>query len=168
MLRLNLGCGSKRLPGFVNMDFQGGDVDHDLTQPLPFDDGTVDEVHAYHVAEHFYRWDIERILADWTRVLKPGGKMVLELPCLDKIVFIFKTAQELGKEVPDRLTLWGLYGDPGYQRPEMCHRWCYSVAELSEIMGSVGLDVEAKEPETHVRIRDMRLEGTKRGNLDVR
>jgi SAM-dependent methyltransferase len=67
--------------------------------PLPFDDDTFDEIHAYHVLEHvgrqgdwrffFKQWD------EFYRLLKPGG-------------IIFGTSPSLGSE-------W-LWGDPGHTR----------------------------------------------------
>jgi predicted SAM-dependent methyltransferase len=169
MLRLNLGCGAKRLDGFINVDLADGaykvqpDVVCDAFGPLPFATATVDEVHAYHVAEHCYRWQIEGVLSEWTRVLKPGGLLVLELPCLDKVIHIFKIAAEMRKPPPVNLTMWGLFGDPGWKNPAMCHRWAYSIGEMTDLMEAAGLTVESKEPQTHVKVRDMRLEGIKHG-----
>lgn len=160
MLKLNLGCGKKKLEGFVNVDFADADVVHDLTQPLPFEAGSADEVHAYHVAEHFYRWEIEAILADWVRVLKPGGKLVLEMPCLDKILSLFDHFIANREPVPEWV-MWGLYGDPRYKNPAMCHRWGYAEQEMTWLMQRAGLEVTTHEAQTHVAARDMRLEGIK-------
>lgn len=56
-LRLNLGCGEKRLAGFVNVDkFGSPDVKHDLESfPWPWDDNSVCETHLIHVLEHIGR-----------------------------------------------------------------------------------------------------------------
>jgi predicted SAM-dependent methyltransferase len=165
-LLLNLGCGHKKWPGFVNVDGYESDrakpdLVHDLTKPLPFDDGVADEIHAYHVIEHFHRWEVPVILKDWARVLKPGGLMVLECPCLNKVLGIFNHFIAKNQAVDGRLTMWALYGDPNYKEPAMCHRWCYSTAELTDEMEAVGLTVESTTPQTHVPFRDMRLEGRK-------
>ena len=167
-MKLNLGCGQKHLPDFVNVDIADNwadnppDVAADITKALPFDDDSADEIHAYHVVEHIFRWEVEGVLRDWFRVLKPGGKMVLELPCLDKILWLFSKYQEAKSPVDARLTLWGLYGDPGYKNPDMTHKWCYAMSELQSLMQGIGLrEVIIMEPQTHVALRDMRLEGTK-------
>lgn len=167
-MKLNLGSGNRTLPGFINVDLPDNwckskpEVIHDITQPLPFENESADEIHAYHVFEHFYRYDADAILMDWVRVLKPGGLMVLELPCLDKIIGIFNHSIDKGLELPENLTMWGLYGDPKYGNPAMVHRWCYSRHELQTMMELNGLTVDAgKLPQTHQPIRDMRLEGRK-------
>lgn len=90
---LLLGCGSnsqKKLGvdgariwnGLVRVDFNSDhspDVVHDLTRlPLPFDDGTFDEVHAYDVMEHLgQQGDWRFFFAQWQdiwRILKPDGR----------------------------------------------------------------------------------------------
>jgi predicted SAM-dependent methyltransferase len=168
-VRLNLGCGGRHLKGFINIDFPGNwtgvepDLAHDLSTALPFPDESVDEAHAYHLFEHFYRYDAERILDDWCRTLKPGGRLVLELPCLDKILGLFDLYMTTGDKVPNNYTMWGLFGDPNYKNPHMCHKWCYSIAELSGLVSACGLSATLEEPKTHQPIRDMRIVGVKDG-----
>lgn len=167
-VRLNLGCGPKLLPGFVNVDLANNwsglqpDVVTDVTAPLPFDDNYADEVHAYHVLEHLLRWKVEDCLREWTRVLRPGGQLILEMPCLDKVLKLFQHFEQRGEPPDPRLTLWALYGDPGYKVDAMMHRWCFSVSELMGIVESIGLtDARLEEPQTHIKIRDMRVVATK-------
>ena len=163
-MRLNLGCGSKLLEGFVNVDLADNwtkvppDVVHDISKPLPFEPDSADEIHAYHVLEHFYRWEADRLLSDWKKVLKPGGLLVLELPSLDKILQHFKA-----NPADERLTIWALYGDPKYKNPAMCHRWAYTYSTLRELLESVGFrDINSgKRPQTHIPFRDMRFEARK-------
>lgn len=75
-LRLNLGAGGQPLPGFQNLDGGKGD----FLYPLPYETGSVDEVRASHVLEHFPRAEIPLILKEWVRVLKPGGALKIAVP----------------------------------------------------------------------------------------
>lgn len=172
MIKLNLGCGAKLMEGFVNVDLANNwcetppDVVADV-RVLPFPDDYADEVHAYHVFEHFYRWESEAMLQEWIRVLKPNGLLVLEMPCLDKVLALFDYYHRKQKPLNPAATMYALYGDPNYNDESMCHRWCYSVAELGQMMADNGLDVEEKDPQTHIKVRDMRLEGIKRGLIQL-
>lgn len=70
-LRLNLGAGFQPYTGYLSVDTHPyADVRHDLRDPLPFADESVDEIFASHVLEHFPLWQIQEILVDWNRVLK--------------------------------------------------------------------------------------------------
>ena len=87
-VRLNLGCGDKILDGYTNVDIvderagQKPDVNCDVRQLTVFEDNYADEILAVHVVEHFWRWEVQAIIQEWMRVLKPGGKMILECPNL--------------------------------------------------------------------------------------
>lgn len=91
-MQLLIGCGSNRLKklsrrgrpkwdGLVTLDHEARhrpDVVHDLMSlPLPFDDSSADEIHAYDVLEHCgaqgdWRWFFAQ-WSDFWRILKPGG-----------------------------------------------------------------------------------------------
>ena len=45
---------------------------------LPFKDRTLDFVHASHLIEDFADWT--PVLAEWVRVLKPGGYLIIAVP----------------------------------------------------------------------------------------
>lgn len=166
-VRLNLGCGNKLWPGFINVDKVGGnwsgikpDVECDVTS-LPFGSDYADEIHAIHIIEHFHRLKVDKILSHWRDVLKPGGLLVLECPSLDKIAFHLQN--RVYTEDWLRMTLIGLYGE--YWREdssEMMHKWCYSAGELKLILKKCGFrDITVDHPKFHRVQRDMRLEARK-------
>ncbi len=158
-VRINLGCGLTHFPGksWINCD-RNGDADTICeAYPLPFDTDFADEVWAIHLLEHIHRAEAGRALNEWFRVLKPGGKLVVELPCLDKISQLI-----VNGEKNMRLTTMGLFGDPRDPKPDMLHKWCWSIAELADALHGVNFqDIQTREPMFHLAARDMRIEARK-------
>lgn len=156
-VRLHLGSGDKYWPGWVNVDLHAkADINCDITK-LPFESNYADEIQAHHVLEHLHRKEAGPALYEWYRVLKPNGKIVLELPSLDKIARMIVEGEK-----NQRLTLLGLYGDPRDPKPDMLHKWGYSVAELTDLLTGVGFrEVTFTTPVFHIAQRDMRAEAVK-------
>lgn len=85
-MKLNLGCGSKTVPGFVNVDkypTATTDTVFDLeTTPWPWASDSVDEVHFIHSLEHLGR-DTEtylNIFKELYRVCAHGAVVVIQVP----------------------------------------------------------------------------------------
>lgn len=80
-MQLNLGCGSKPLEGFVNVDIapiDGVDVVMDLdTFPWPWEDQSVSFIKAMDIFEHVSE-PVMFMRESW-RVLKPGGILDLHV-----------------------------------------------------------------------------------------
>jgi predicted SAM-dependent methyltransferase len=79
---LELGAGPRRgKNGWVTSDVQiGADLMIDLLEPLPFPDNTIDMFYSSHVLEHFSTRQIENILQECRRVLKPGAVLSACVP----------------------------------------------------------------------------------------
>ena len=143
-LRLNLGCGDKLLPGYVNVDIAESrrgvrpDVLCDLRRLSAFETDSADEILSVHVVEHFWRWEVANILREWLRVLRPGGTMVLECPNLASACQAFLANPEAGaKPGPEgQRTMWVFYGDPKWRDPLMVHRWGYTPASLAALIAA--------------------------------
>lgn len=75
-LRLNLGSGLVNVEGFVNLDIKRGEPAY----PLTVEDGSVDEILASHVLEHYSHLQVSEVLQHWVAKLKPGGRIRLAVP----------------------------------------------------------------------------------------
>ncbi|HET7730568.1 MAG TPA: methyltransferase domain-containing protein [Usitatibacter sp.] len=170
-LRLNLGCGDKILAGYVNVDVveaRAGvrpDVICDLHDLAPFADASADEILSVHVVEHFWRWEIADVLREWVRVLKPGGRMIVECPNIQSAcqTFLENPVEYAHEDQRGQRTMWVFYGDPKWNDPLMIHRWGYTPESLRELLSEVGLrDVRQEPAQFKLREpRDMRVVGVK-------
>jgi SAM-dependent methyltransferase len=167
--KLNLGCGDKILPGYINVDVAEArlgkkpDVLCDLRQLTPFEDQSVDEILSVHVVEHFWRWEVVDILKEWVRVLKPGGVMYLECPnLLSACQAILQNPDMASGPGPEgQRSMWVLYGDPSWKDPLMIHRWGYTPRSLAQVMHEAGL-VKLRQEAAQFKLReprDMRIVG---------
>ena len=170
-LRLNLGCGDKLLPGYVNVDIAESrrgvrpDVLCDLRRLSAFESDSADEILSVHVVEHFWRWEIVDILTEWSRVLKPGGTMIVECPNLATACeeLLKDPAGRSGPGPEGQRTMWVLYGDPNWKDELMCHRWGYTPESLCQVLQEAGLAEVCREPAQFKlrEPRDMRVVGIK-------
>lgn len=107
-LKLDLGCGGRKQPGFTGVDslsFPGVDVVADLRQRWPFEDSSVDEAYSSHCLEHFDANERVHFLNELWRVLKPGAKCTVIVP---------------------HWSSCRAYGDPTHKWPPMCEfLWNY-------------------------------------------
>lgn len=163
-MRLNLGAGKMVLPGYVNIDIQQNpkakrklDIIADVRN-VPLQDECAEEVFAAHVVEHFHRWETDAVIAEWKRLLKPGGRLVLELPNIEA------AARNLLAGMDDQMCMWGFYGDPSHKDPYMCHPWGFTPRSIEKLLVDGGFkDIRILPPQTHGRRinRDMRVEARK-------
>ena len=170
-VRLNLGCGDKRLPGYINVDVADErlgtkpDVNCDVRKLDRFANDSVDEVLSVHIVERFWRWEVLDVLREWVRVLKPGGQLIIECPNLLTACIEFVNDPERGADDgPDgQRTMWVLYGDPRWHNPSMVKRWGYTAQSLAKLMTQAGLvNVHQDAAEYKLREpRDMRVAGEK-------
>lgn len=156
-VKLHLGCGFKRWDGWTNIDLAEGDISADL-RSLPFDDDHADVAAAIHVLEHFNPWEVQPLLKEWKRILKPGGKLILELPCMDKILYYMTQCLQMRQPMDLQMTWLALWGDPRHHSVAMMHKWGYTKDQLrAEIVQAGFCNIEMQEPKYHVAQRDMRL-----------
>lgn len=119
-IKLNLGCGGLTYPDYVNIDLYSNQADVKMdVRHLEYPDNYADEIAAYHVFEHLSPYEARNILAEWLRVLKPNGKLVMELPDIAAMCAAFGSATKdekyrllnciYGSTQPDHPHLFGWY-----------------------------------------------------------
>ena len=131
-LKVNLGCGTKKREGFVNVDIanKGAAVLLDVAKDdWPWGDGTVDEVHSYHLIEHLTECDGKAVTAKTFRALRSGGRVVIECPDLEKICRDYPRSTRKGR--------WGMYGISRWGDP-MRHRFGYCGPTLALLLSQAG------------------------------
>ena len=85
-IKLDLGSGPLPQPGYYSVDLYDdrAQVKMDINK-LDFDDESVSELLASHVFEHLNPYKIAGVLTDWLRVLKPGGRLIMEMPNIEEL-----------------------------------------------------------------------------------
>lgn len=106
-VRLHLGCGEVRLPGYVNIDAPvivrpvmsacRPDVEADV-RSLTYAPNSVDEVRSHHLFEHFDRPTAIKLLIEWRRWLKSGGRLVIETPDFEACSVAWLAAKDLAEK----------------------------------------------------------------------
>lgn len=84
IIEVNLGCGNVKQKGWVGIDIRKFPaVDYVMNvgkEKLPFEDNSVDKIHADHLFEHFYPHELIFCVEECFRVLKPSGHLLVSVP----------------------------------------------------------------------------------------
>ncbi len=103
--KLEIGASGTRVTGFETLNIQWGrDINYvlDASKPLPFRDGTFEIVYASHILEHIPWYTVEGTLKEWTRIVKPGGRLEVWVPDGLKICKVVIEAEAaLRDTIPD-------------------------------------------------------------------
>ena len=175
MKKLNLGCASQVVDGWINVDYFLGarlaklplftflnsklkifkmnwskDIFlHDLTRPLPWNSNAVDEIYTSHTLEHLSREDGLSLIAECYRVLKCGGVLRIVVPDLQVIVGKYNSGSIKSDEFIEALgaTQHKPKGLRGIIKKltQYPHQCMYTTERLKEIMESNGLDTTPKK-----------------------
>jgi SAM-dependent methyltransferase len=156
---LNVGCGA---PGKHNLHaaFRGGewrelrlDIDPtvapdilcSITDMRPVATGSIDAIWSSHNLEHLYRHEVPTALAEFVRVLRPGGEVLLTLPDLQRVA---EMVAENGLEDEAYVSPSGpitpldmLYGhSPSLSRGHlnMAHKCGFTARTLAQLLNEAG------------------------------
>lgn len=113
------------------------DVRCDLRR-IPEADGAFDVAHARHVLEHFAPFEAPALLKEWSRIVKPGGKLVINVPNI-----AFAAKEILRADADPNVDVgvyphWQMYGrQSGYETD--VHRNGFTRHGLRRLFEHVGL-----------------------------
>src|SRR5262245_28302640 len=128
-IKLNLGGGFRKIPGFQNIDRKLGTEVYPLRE---WADNSVDEIRASHILEHFPYREIGAVLSDWVRTLKPGGLLRLAVPNFEHIIKVYSNGQR-----NDPIIQGYLYG--GQSDENDFHKALFDKDRLQVLLEGAGL-----------------------------
>jgi len=135
MIKLNIGSGAVKMGGYTNVDIRAlpeVDLVCDLMEICNhFEPGSVDEIIATDVIEHFGHVDVDNLLRKLHSILRPGGVLKVQVPDVDYHVAKYSR----GEYSSDNLSYW-LYGAQDY--PENYHKMCFNYDGLKSHLKHVG------------------------------
>lgn len=142
-LRLQLGCGSKELEGYVNCDLEDWAGVCDFVSPAirlnPIPSNSVDELFHHAMIEHMPPWETLPALHEWFRVLKPGGIILIETPDLERIFNDWLVEGKLAEQ--DAIdNIFGGNKSPDKSYSAQHHLTGFTYAILTRLMEEVGFE----------------------------
>ena len=133
IIKLNLGCGNARIPGFINVDIREHikpDIVDDIAILEKFLPDSVDLIYASHVLEHIRRTTYMDVLKRWYDLIKVGGTLRIAVPDFEAVVNRYN-------ETKDVAALIGfLYGKQDH--PFNVHYYCWDFKSLKNDLEIVG------------------------------
>ena len=84
-VRLAIGEREAGEGGWTTVDLFGGDLQREMWDLLGICTGEVEEIRCVHALEHVPKAKVLPTLREWHRVLRPGGRLTVDVPDLDYI-----------------------------------------------------------------------------------
>ena len=104
-IRLNLGCGISKQEGYLNIDIDpkcNPDKVASIVELDFIEDNSIELVETYHTVEHLWPEEVPKFFKEMKRIIKKGGKLIIECPDLEKCIKLIKEGGLIG--------LRGIYG----------------------------------------------------------
>jgi predicted SAM-dependent methyltransferase len=105
-VRLNWGCGRVTPPGWIHADQVAGpgvNLVGDIRHGLPVPDAHFDYIVSIHALPEIPCTDLEDVLWELRRVLKPGGILRLGLPDMDRAIAAYQRGDTAYFLIPDEV-----------------------------------------------------------------
>jgi len=94
-IKLNVGSGGVEVPGYISVDKYDtrANILMDVFD-LELSENSVEEILASHLFEHVNPYNSVDLLKKWLKVLKPGGKLIMEMPNIEELCKLFVTSDK--------------------------------------------------------------------------
>ena len=161
-MKLQVGCGARRLPDYINTDKHSPHVLHLDIESIPWvldnevvEADSLSEGRMDMVLEHIARQHIPGILAECHRVLEPGGTLRIIVPDL---IWICHRVLQDGLNEALASGLWGGQHAPGHY-----HKHGFTQHTLTRLIHDVAkwASVSVKPKSTGCRVQGLVLEAVK-------
>lgn len=143
---LHLGCGDRKINGFVNIDATNpaADIKLDPTRPLPWKQGSVAGIYHAHLIEKLSRAQCIGLLRECRRILAPGG--VLRIATQDLRAVVEQYLQETPANLLNTELSWTANNA---ERLNIAMRWSdrqwlYDEEDLTHLARLAGLEYSGK------------------------
>ena len=106
---------------------------------LGYKDNSIDEIIIIAAIEHFTKNETEKIINQFYRILKPGGKLIIDFPDIERILKEYKDRPEFMIRL--------IYGSQknGYA----FHKWGYTKETFIELLGNRWKSIQCKDIVVH-------------------
>lgn len=169
-LCLHVGCGSVKLPGWINID-SNSECQPDRVMsmqeiPTQFALGSVRCILSIHSINYLRRWEAEAFFQGCFGLLAHGGQLIIETPMFDQISGRMVHALGDPREELECIRAVFAFGldDMASQRAYEPYKFAWTRSLLADSLRSVGFkEVTFADPVTHgkLRWRDSRIVATK-------
>jgi len=154
-LKLNLGCASRPLKGYINIDLDSIEAikqrypnikiddsikvfQYDIFN-LPFEDSSISEVLCESMLEHLSFLEEKKFFIEMQRVLKIGGQLIFSVPDFEDTVKKWLAAEDNWKDFyrndPEAISQQHWFGQYSYATN---NRWGYLTASIFGPQNSEG------------------------------
>lgn len=159
-MRLHLGCGPLHYEGWINIDKNpkcNPNIVADIKQIREyFEKGIIEEIMIIHTIGYLTRYQALKFFKDCFDLLKPGGRLIVETPDLEKTMKLYPSNKFEYTRV--------IYGYDNANDPSetpATYLWGWTGETIKEEMEKIGFAVSIMKPQTHNPDRDVRIEAIK-------
>jgi predicted SAM-dependent methyltransferase len=145
-MKLNLGCGDKPIPGYVNIDTRllpGVDVAASFFD-LPYTKGAIQEIYMCHSLEHTPLMKVQPLLSYLSDLLRDDGQLYISVPDFSILSSLY-----LAQKVPLSSIVRAIHGGQEYEGN--LHYISFDMKLLSDLLKNAGFqEIKEYEPTAYL------------------